>query len=150
MAIADAELEVSGERGDVIDSLQGAIETPRDECAVRGRNVFVGSSESPTITITRYEEVNGALVEGQTVSFLNLGVTSTAGQIALISDTKAYYLDRGTLQIVIWNPSERRPTVFTMPRTGTGTGGSPAPRGRRFEPSASHQHWPRLVLVEGF
>ena len=99
--VSDIELE----SGEEIDSLEGAIEFPGGVgCAVQDRSVFALSVESPIVT--RYDEVGGALVEGESVSFANLGVTSLGAGPAtvFISDTKAYYLDADSLQLVVWNP----------------------------------------------
>ena len=97
--VSDAELE----SGEEIDSFEDAVEIAgAGTCVVRGRSVFATSFENPTIT--RFDEVDGTLVEGQRVSFANFGVTSTLFQPVFISDTKSYYLDIPSLQVIVWNP----------------------------------------------
>ena len=102
--VSDEELE----SGDEIDSLEGAIEFPSGVvCAVQGRRVFALSFEAPTIT--RFDEVDGALVEGPVLSFANFGLSSLAGSrsnTVFVSEDKAYYLDGSTSQLIVWNPEE--------------------------------------------
>lgn len=108
--VSDAELE-QGEQ--IIDGLQGAIEVGGGaDCTVQGRSVFVTNSESPTIA--RFDEVDGVLVEGPRVSFMQFGVTAVFREPVILSNTKAYYLDQGSRQIVIWNPAEMT-TIGSIP-----------------------------------
>ena len=76
--------------------------------------MFALSFESPTIP--RYDEVDGELVQGETVSFANFGLTSLASsdQTQLLSDTKAYFLDVSSSQIIVWNPSAME-TIGSIP-----------------------------------
>ena len=112
--VSDAELEA----GEPIDSTAGAIEVGGGvSCAVQDRSVFALNWESPTIT--RYDEEDGALVEGLTVSFANFGPTSLASdsrQTVLLSETKAYFLDISSSQIIVWNPSAME-TIGAIPLT---------------------------------
>lgn len=112
--VSDAELE----GGEVIESTDGAIEVAGGvACAARGRSVFALSYEAPIIT--RYDEVDGALVEHERVSFANFGLTSLASapeQTVLISDTKAYFLDADQSQIIVWNP-EQMVVIGAVPLT---------------------------------
>ena len=105
--VPDEELEAA-EQGEQIDSFEGAIEFPGGVvCAVQNRSVFALNFESPTIT--RYDEVDGALIEGERVSFANFGLSSLAGSrsnTVFVSDDKAYYLDGSTSQLIVWNPEE--------------------------------------------
>ena len=105
--------------GDEIDAFEGAIEVAGGvSCATWENAVFAASFESPTIT--RYDVVDGQLVRGETVSFINFGVTSLAGlseDVQVFSDTKAYFLDPATSQIVVWNPTAME-TVEALPLTG--------------------------------
>jgi hypothetical protein len=65
----------------------------------------IGSGDAPTIT--RYTIENNALVEGDSVSFLNEGVASLGAQaVHFVSPTKAYYKDSSQAQIIVWNPSD--------------------------------------------
>ena len=67
----------------------------------------MGSVESPTFT--RYDEVDGTLVEGPTVSFFNFGLTSVRGGFpVIVSDTKAYFAHGPTEQIIVWDPAAIR------------------------------------------
>ena len=113
--VSDAELEAGGE----IESFQGAIEIGGGvSCATRGNSVFAASFESPTMT--RYDVVDGALVQGETVSFFNFGLSSLASlssQIQVFSDTKAYYFDPGFTQIIVWNPATME-TIEAIPLPG--------------------------------
>ena len=100
--VSDEELET----GEEIDGVQSAIEVGGGtDCAVQGRRVFSLNWESPTIT--RYDEANGALSRGPTVSLANFGLTSAIGshRTFFVSDTKAYFLDDDGFQIIVWNPS---------------------------------------------
>jgi hypothetical protein len=70
--------------------------------------LFVASDGAPTIT--RYElSEAGKLVEGDSVSFLGVGVSAFGeygGQFQYASAEKAYWFDGATARIVVWNPSE--------------------------------------------
>ncbi|MDC3960474.1 MxcI protein [Polyangium jinanense] len=85
---------------------------------VSGRALGVGIPKSGTVyavsdesaTVTRYK-LNGsrALEPAGTVSFDSLGVTSLGeyqANFQFVSETKAYFFDGATAQIVIWNPEE--------------------------------------------
>ena len=93
------------EPGAQIDTADGAIEFGGGlSCAARGRSVFALSWESPRIT--RYDEVDGALVEGPTVSFQRFGVNSLnvgPDGAVVVSDTRGYIVQPGRL--LVWNPS---------------------------------------------
>ncbi|RKH33479.1 hypothetical protein [Corallococcus sicarius] len=70
--------------------------------------LFVSSSESAVVT--RYNVTNdNKLEKAGEVSFASKGL-STIGeyqnQFQFVSDTKAYYFDGRTSQIIIWNPKE--------------------------------------------
>ena len=74
-----------------------------------GRNVFaLGSSDSPTVT--RYERlVGGALVERGALSLAPYGITSAFKRpelVPMLSETKAYWIDDVSAQVVVWNPTE--------------------------------------------
>lgn len=75
---------------------------------LRGGMVFVGTGDAPELT--RYDlDAEGTLVEGDAVNFGGLGVGGIgeyASQIQFVSDTKAYYFDNRTHQLVIWNPDD--------------------------------------------
>ncbi|MCA9576386.1 MAG: hypothetical protein R3B40_04735 [Polyangiales bacterium] len=67
---------------------------------------YVGSSDGPAVT--RYEVTADGIVEDDEVSFENEGTTATGGyqsNLILVSRTKAYYIDQGNSQLVIWNPT---------------------------------------------
>ena len=111
--VPEAEIEA----GD-IDATDDAIEVQSGSCAVWKNAVFSASFESPNMT--RYDAVDGELVEGDTVSFMNFGLTSlasTAEQIRIISDTKAYFFDTQFAQLIVWNPTTMT-TVEAIPLTG--------------------------------
>ena len=113
--VSEAEIDAGGE----IDAFEGAIEIAGGvSCATRDNAVFAASFESPTIT--RYDVVDGELVPGETVSFMNFGVTSLAGlsdDIQIFSDTKAYFFDPVFSQIIVWNPTAME-TIEALPLTG--------------------------------
>ena len=74
----------------------------------RSGALFVSSSESAVVT--RYNVTNdNKLEKAGEVSFASKGL-STIGeyqnQFQFVSDTKAYYFDGRTSQIIIWNPKE--------------------------------------------
>lgn len=91
-------------------------------------NIFVGRSDSPVVTRFTVDEENN-LVEGPTVSFANAGLPGIVGfpdQFQFISETKAYFVDNTTLQLIVWNPSDMTFTAG-IPITGlpaASTGGS--------------------------
>lgn len=74
--------------------------------------MFVTNAESPTIA--RFDEVDGELVHGERVSFANFGLSSLFFPPTIVSDTKAYYLDPSSLQIIVWNPSAME-TIGALP-----------------------------------
>lgn len=80
---------------------------PGSSCVGNRTSLFVGSGEAPEVV--RYDILDdGSFAQGQTVSFMNLGVTAISrrrGRLQLISDTKAFYVDDATLQVIVWNPS---------------------------------------------
>jgi hypothetical protein len=72
-----------------------------------GRNVFsLGSSDSATVT--RYElSPTGQLSERGSLSLQPYGITSAFKRpelVPMISATKAYWVDDGSAQVVVWNP----------------------------------------------
>lgn len=73
-----------------------------------GGAVFVAGDADPTVT--RYDlQADGSLKEGSAVSFLGRGLASIGeygGQFQFISETKAYFFDGPTAQMVIWNPRD--------------------------------------------
>ncbi|TKC94187.1 MxcI protein [Polyangium fumosum] len=74
--------------------------------------VYVVSDESATVT--RYTLTNaGGLEPTGTVSFDSLGVTSLGeyqANFQFVSETKAYFFDGATAQVVVWNPKEMKVT----------------------------------------
>ncbi|KFE66580.1 hypothetical protein [Hyalangium minutum] len=99
-------LDVSGEL-----KLENAIELPGRALGVgipKSRSLFVGGSENATVT--RYNLTSdGRLEKGATVSFEGKGVASIGeyhNQFQFISETKAYYFDGRTAQVIIWNPTD--------------------------------------------
>ncbi|MEM7135160.1 MAG: hypothetical protein AAF500_01205 [Myxococcota bacterium] len=113
--LSEAEIEAGGD----IDATDNGIEVGGGvSCAVWRNSVYAASFQSPTIT--RYDLIEGELVEGDTVSFMNFGVVSLAGlssQIQVFSDTKAYFFDPQFAQIVVWNPTTMT-TVEAIQLTG--------------------------------
>lgn len=73
-----------------------------------GRIFALGSSEDPTLV--RYEVgVDGTFVETGAMSLAGVGLSSAfkrSGLVPFISETKAYWLDDTTGQVVVWNPAE--------------------------------------------
>ncbi|WP_437971859.1 hypothetical protein WMF04_22315 [Sorangium sp. So ce260] len=73
-----------------------------------GGALFVASDAAPTVT--RYDLAgNGSLKKGDTVSFQGQGLATIdeyGGQFQFVSETKAYFFDGHTAQVVIWNPKE--------------------------------------------
>jgi hypothetical protein len=67
----------------------------------------VGGGEAPTIT--RYQLVNGRLVEDEeapAISLQQYGVDSLWDTVYVVSDDKAYYPDRDGQQLIVWNPTD--------------------------------------------
>ncbi|WP_224366829.1 hypothetical protein [Hyalangium versicolor] len=99
-------------------SLANAIELPGRALGVgvpKSGAIYVAGSESPTVT--RYTlNSAGQLEKGSTVSFEGKGVASIGeyqGQFQFISETKAYYFDTRTAQLIIWNPKDMTVTGST-------------------------------------
>lgn len=71
-------------------------------------SLYVSSNEGATVT--RYDLTSGGSLEKKaTVSFEGRGVASIGeyqNQFQFISETKAYYFDGRTAQVIVWNPSE--------------------------------------------
>jgi hypothetical protein len=70
--------------------------------------VYVSSGDGGP-TITRWEVLeNGDLVEGQTISFAHLGMTTGMrfATAPIVSETKAYLVDSQQHRIATWNPKE--------------------------------------------
>ncbi|KFE69406.1 hypothetical protein [Hyalangium minutum] len=90
-------------------SLDNAIRVPGRALGLgipKSGTLYVVSDESATVT--RYKlSATGALEPAGTVSFASVGVTSLGeyqANFQFISETKAYFFDGATAQIVIWNP----------------------------------------------
>ncbi|WP_248913974.1 hypothetical protein [Polyangium aurulentum] len=70
--------------------------------------VFVAGDAGPTLT--RYDlQGDGSFQSGATMSFQGKGIATFGeyqGQFQFISETKAYFFDGPTGQVVIWNPKE--------------------------------------------
>jgi hypothetical protein len=102
----------------VTDSLDGTALVLDEAVEVAGRALGVGPTGGGAVfvagdagpTVTRYDlQADGTLDEGPTVSFLGKGVsaiTEYGGQFQFVSDSKAYYFDGATAQMIIWNPRE--------------------------------------------
>ena len=72
-------------------------------CANQGRTLYVAGGE--TAQVTRYTiGADASFTEDGTISFAGVGVDA-GGSIALLSETKAYYVDGAMLTVVVWNPS---------------------------------------------
>ncbi|MFP2924898.1 MxcI protein [Pyxidicoccus sp. 3LG] len=70
-------------------------------------SLYVVSDESATVTRYSLNDEDRLEASG-TVSFASLGVTELGeyqANFQFISETKAYYFDGATAQVVIWNPS---------------------------------------------
>lgn len=91
-------------------SLDKAIKVPGRALGVgipKSGSLYVVSDESATVT--RYQlNSSGSLESSGTVSFASKGVTSLGeyqANFQFISETKAYFFDGATAQVVIWNPT---------------------------------------------
>ena len=93
--------------GDVEVDVTRGIEVPGGGylyAPPNGGYVLIGGSEEPTFT--RYGlDADGNLREGKTVSFANLGVSSTYRHVIFVSDEQAYFLDESQIQLVRFNPT---------------------------------------------
>ncbi|WP_437910406.1 hypothetical protein WME95_21850 [Sorangium sp. So ce327] len=92
-------------------SLDDAIEVQGRALGVGldgGGAVFVASDAAATVT--RYDlQEDGSLEEGDTVSFQGKGLAKLGEygtQFHFVSETKAYFFDGPTAQVVVWNPHE--------------------------------------------
>ncbi len=102
-------------------SLEGALKVPGRALGVgipRSGSVYVVSDASATVT--RYTlNAEDALEAAGTVSFAPQGVTSLGeyqANFQFVSETKAYFFDGATAQVVIWNPTAMTVTG-TIPLT---------------------------------
>lgn len=76
----------------------------------------VGAREAPTIT--EYTVEDGEFVKGDSISLDHKGVVSLWETFYVVSDTKAYYVDRANSQLVIVNPADMTVgDVVAMPET---------------------------------
>lgn len=95
--------------GDAID-IEGGIERAGRALAVAGTasgSVFYAGDQRPEVD--RYQVEEGALEEQDTVSFMSeglMGIAEYAGQLVMLSDTKALYFDARTLKVIVWNPKD--------------------------------------------
>jgi hypothetical protein len=124
-AIAGTSFNPEGESSYValVPSLDSSIEI--DYAAVLevagGASIFgmdgnrffaLGKDEEPTIT--RYEiDASGAFIPGEQFSLQEYGLSSTwldPGLVPILSETKAYVVDSGQMQVIVWNPSTMRIT----------------------------------------
>jgi len=74
----------------------------------RSGALYVVSDESATVIRYTLNEA-GSLEPAGTVSFASLGVTSLGeyqANFQFVSETKAYFFDGATAQVVVWNPEE--------------------------------------------
>lgn len=91
-------------------SLDGAIQVSGRALGVGVRKsgqLYVVSDDSPVVTRYSLTEA-GRLEQSGTVSFASLGVTSLGeyqANFQFVSETKAYFFDGITAQVVIWNPT---------------------------------------------
>jgi hypothetical protein len=67
--------------------------------------VYMTSSEGGSMTEVAFDR-DGAVTPGRVVSFVGLGVASTSGSSvnAFLSATKAYHVNQGTLDVIVWDP----------------------------------------------
>ncbi len=76
----------------------------------------VGDADAPKIT--EYTVESGELVEGVAISLDGKGVQGLWDTLYVVSDTKAYYVDRANSQLVIINPADMKVGgVVEMPDT---------------------------------
>lgn len=92
-------------------SLDNGVEVPGRALGVGpegGGAVFVAGDAAPTVT--RYDlQEDGSLRAGATISFQGKGIATLGeyqGQFQFVSETKAYFFDGATAQVVIWNPKD--------------------------------------------
>jgi hypothetical protein len=107
-----------------------------------GPDFYTATIFEPTIKAWHVQS-DGSFVEGPTVSFVNEGVTGTytAASIPLFSEDKSYFVDPGSLQVVVWNPRDMT-FIKTIPL--------PAPELAGFSPLAELTVRDDRVLVSIF
>ena len=116
------------EAGSTYD-LSSAVELPDSGIAFNrpGKSwVYWASQTEPTIT--RWDvSPEGVFTRGATVSFANLGLTSAiaAADGQIFSDSKAYFVDQGQGNIIVWDPTEMILLGVIPLDTGSGEGLSP-------------------------
>ncbi|MCP3102861.1 MxcI protein [Myxococcus sp. K15C18031901] len=90
-------------------SLEGAISVPGRALGVgiaKTGSLYVVSDESATVTRYTLDDKD-TLAQSGTVSFAAQGISSLGeyqANFQFISETKAYYFDGATAQVVVWNP----------------------------------------------
>lgn len=93
--------------GDVELNVRDGLEIPGNARAygLPGvKNAFLASG-GDSATFTRYDvQDDGSFVEGDTMSFANLGVSNLNRQMLFVGNEKAYYFDSSQLQIIRFNP----------------------------------------------
>jgi hypothetical protein len=107
-----------------------------------GPDFYTATIFEPTIKAWHVNP-DGSFVEGPTVSFVNEGVTGTytAASVPLFSEDKSYFVDPGSLQVVVWNPRDMT-FIETIPL--------PAPELAGFSPLAELTVRGDRVLVSIF
>lgn len=101
----------------VLTDSMGAGELSLDDgIEIAGRSLGVGPNEGGALFVsngpelTRYDlNEDDELIEGATISFLPAGLSSIGeyqGQFQFVSESKAYFFDGSTGQILVWNPKE--------------------------------------------
>ncbi|TKD11804.1 hypothetical protein [Polyangium fumosum] len=73
-----------------------------------GGAVFIVGDAGPIVT--RYDlQADGTLRAGTTMSFQGKGIATIGeyhGQFQFVSETKAYFFDGATAQVIVWNPKD--------------------------------------------
>jgi len=122
-------------------SLQKSLELP-GRALIAGPDgggvLFLAGGDAPTLT--RYDLVDGTLKAGPSVNFASRGVQSIgeyAGQFVFVSETKAYFFDGTTAQVIVWNPKEMTVTgalsfeEFVMPEVTLSLSAAPITVGKK-------------------
>lgn len=100
-------------QGDLFDdevSLEGGIERAGRALVASGPapgSVFYAGDQVPEVV--RYALTDDTLKKEDSVSFMSagvMGIAEYAGQLVMVSESKALYFDARTLQVLVWNPED--------------------------------------------
>src|SRR5688572_7339549 len=115
-----------------------------------GDAIFVHQPDDATVR-RLVVGASGSIADDSTVSFAAYGVTGFSGDMVYVSPERAYFVDEGAAEIVVWNPDTMRVLGSApIPEAALTRGGLPAQISRGFAlggeafVAASWRNWDTL------